>query len=87
MFKDYKLRKFFVRFLLSILLLQISVLVEQRYLKNTPQQQQDTYQKLQDIIRNKELSFVKLYQQLLVDTTNFEKKLVGHKRNCQTRKL
>lgn len=73
MFKDKKLLKLFVRFLISILLLQLSFVAEQRFLKNTPQQQQDTYLRLQETIRNKELSLVKTYQQLLTDTNNYEK--------------
>jgi len=73
LFKDKKLLKLFVRFLISILLLQLSFVAEQRFLKNTPQQQKDTYLRLQETIRNKELSLVKTYQQLLTDTNNYEK--------------
>ncbi len=73
MLKNKKLNKYFVRFLISILLLQLSFVAEQRFLKNTPQQQQDTYTKLQENIRNKELTFVKIYQQILIDTNNFDK--------------
>jgi hypothetical protein len=72
-FKDKKLIKYFVQFLISILLLQLSFLAEQRFLKNTPQQQQDTYKRLQETIRNKELSLVKTYQKLIKDTSNYEK--------------
>ena len=72
MFKDKKLLKYFVQFLISVLLLQLSFLAEQRFLKNTPQQQQDTYVRLQETIRNKELSLVKSYQKLLKDTANYD---------------
>lgn len=71
--KDKKLIKYFVQFLISVLLLQLSFLAEQRFLKNTPQQQQDTYKRLQETIRNKELSLVKTFQKLLKDTANYEK--------------
>ena len=73
MFKDKKLLKYFVQFLISMLLLQLSFLAEQRFLKNTPQQQKDTYIRLQETIRNKELSLVKTYQKLLKDSINYEK--------------
>ncbi len=87
MLKDYKLRKNFIQFLISIVLLQLSFLAEQRYLKNTPQQQQDTYQQLQQIIRGKELTCVRTFQQLLLDTTNYEKNWLNvnslaQKENC-----
>ena len=77
MFKDKNFRKYFVRFFISILLLQLSFLAEQRYLKNTPQQQQNSYNKLQEIIRNKELSFVRIYQQLIADSANFDKNWIN----------
>lgn len=73
MLKDIKLRKHIIRFFISIVLMQLSFLAEQRYLKNTPKQQFDNYQRVQEIIRNKELLFVKTYQQLLIDTINNEK--------------
>ena len=87
MFKNYKFRTLFIRFLISILLLQISFIAEQRYLKNTPQQQLDSYIKLQEIIKNKELGLVNAYQNLVRDTVNFERNwldinAVAVKQNC-----
>ena len=86
-FKDKKILKYFVQFLISMLLLQLSFLAEQRFLKNTPKQQQDTYTRLQETIRNKELSLVKTYQKLLKDTANYEKNWlnindIAKKENC-----
>jgi hypothetical protein len=71
--KDPFFRKYFIRFLLSVLLLQLSFFAEQRYLKNTPKQYNDTYLRLKDKIKEKELLLVKTYQKLLADTLNYEK--------------
>ena len=73
MLKDQSFRKYFIRFLLSVLLLQQAFFAEQRYLKDTPQQHNNIYLRLKEEIRNKELSMVKAYQRLLIDTMNYEK--------------
>ncbi len=68
-----KLKKYFIQFLISIVLVQLAFVAEQRYLKNTPQQIEITYKRLQEFIKYKELDLVNIYRSVLADTANYDK--------------
>lgn len=67
--------------------MQLAFVAEQRYLKNTPQQLENTYQQLQEFIKYKELDLVNAYTNLIKDSSSFDKNWlsindIAQRENC-----
>lgn len=73
---DQQIKKYILRFILALCMLMIAFVAEKKLISNTNLQISNNYQKVQNIIRDKEVAFIKLFQQQIADTNNIDKKWI-----------